>query len=167
MNPAENLLGVENYIILDYPEQNPVLHQPWPGDDWENTLATANLMVRMSEKGATNGRSLAGLSSVQVMLPGRAITYSERGLIRNFHALIDPVVTHTGPLSHVSVEGCFSLPTHHWYRVNRPLSGLIEHTINKNGDRETLSLRGYELCFCLHEIDHLNGILISDIGVKG
>lgn len=161
---APELLGVEEYIILDYPEKNPVLHQRWPDADWEVSLATAELMEAMSTRGASDGRSLGGLSSVQVQLPGRVVTYCDYAT-GGFPSLITPHVVDQSKEKREGIEGCFSLPVGDWYTVKRPVWVTIGHVV-EDGLIQT-TLRGDSARFCLHEIDHLNGVLINDIGRLG
>lgn len=155
------LVGVENYIIVEPDER---LHKRWEEADFETTQATLNRMIDMTSFGARDGRSLAGLSSVQVLLPGRAVTAVDwwstgRTFVMGF---INPEVVEESGTKSLGIEGCFSLP-HLWYRVERPDWVVVRHDTSFGQMRTKLS--GQTARFCLHEIDHINGILISDIGV--
>lgn len=153
------LRGVEEYIIVEPDER---LHVPWAEADFETTQATLNRMIDMTTFGARDGRSLAGLSSVQVLLPGRAVTavdFYHTGRVTGF---INPEVVEESGTRSLGIEGCFSLP-HLWYRVERPDWVVVRHDTSFGPMRTKLS--GQTARFCLHEIDHINGILISDIGV--
>ena len=159
MPAVEELLGVENYIIL---EPDPRLHERWPEADWETTEATADRMLAMSKRGATDGRSLGGLSSVQVELAGRVVTY-KRWNEGGFGVLKNPVVIGRSKQGSIGIEGCFSLGANQWYHVYRPYWALIKHDVGESAFKVT-RLGGYDVRFCLHEIDHINGVLISDHG---
>lgn len=153
------LRGVEEYIIL---EPDPRLHEVWPEADFATTHDTLRTMLAMSNRGASDGRSLGGLSSVQVELPGRAVTY-KRWTKGGFGGFINPKVAGQSKRKVVGVEGCFSLGMNRWWYVERPTWVLIMHDTAEDAFKFT-KLEGYEARFALHEIDHINGILISDIG---
>lgn len=77
--------------------------------------------------------------------------------------LIDPVIVETAGVQR-SREGCLSLPGKCGI-TERPMKVTVEAT-NRNGERFRVSGSGLlAKAFC-HEIDHLNGILYSDVAKK-
>jgi len=73
--------------------------------------------------------------------------------------MIDPVVTvATG--AEVGREGCLSLPDI-TANVRRPTEIIVGYT-DLDGERRTIEAHGFEARVILHEIDHLDGILILD-----
>jgi len=145
--------GVEDYIIL---APDPRLREYWPDADDKTTKETAKEILRLSNLGAHDGRSLAGLSSVQVELPGRVVTYKSGP---GFVVLIRPLVIKRSWETEVGNEGCFSLEKHKFYPVRRPTHVTIQHGVNGEVKSE---ISGWEARFALHEIDHINGVLITD-----
>ena len=77
--------------------------------------------------------------------------------------LIDPVIVETAGMQR-SREGCLSLPGKCGI-TERPMKVAVEAT-NRQGERFRISGNGLlAKAFC-HEIDHLDGILYSDIATK-
>lgn len=152
---AEKTGGVEDYIIL---APDPRLRQYWPDADDETTEETAKEIARLSLLGAKDGRSLAGLSSVQVELPGRVVTARDFR-VGGFLRFIRPIVIERSWETRVGREGCFSLEKNKYYSVRRPEKITIQHGLH--GEIKT-TLSGDTARFALHEVDHINGILISD-----
>ncbi|GAA0736870.1 peptide deformylase [Clostridium oceanicum] len=59
------------------------------------------------------------------------------------------------------IEGCLSIPDV-WGKLERPSKVTIE-ALNENGEKMTLTgTKSLAKCFC-HEIDHLDGILFTDL----
>ena len=73
--------------------------------------------------------------------------------------LIDPVVVEREG-DEVGREGCLSLPEI-TANVRRPTRIAVE-TTGLDGERRRLEAEGFEARAVLHEIDHLDGILILD-----
>jgi peptide deformylase len=62
----------------------------------------------------------------------------------------------------MSAEGCLSVPDL-TYETERPKSMTVRG-LNRDGERIEVTAEGYSAIVLSHEMDHLNGILISDIG---
>lgn len=153
---AEEVLGVEHYIILT---PDPRLREYWPEADFDTSFETLARMYDMSKKGATDGRGLAGLSSVQVTLPGRVITAAD-GMLNEWVGLIDPVIVRRSYEVNVMREGCFSLDRDLFVPVQRHLSIDVAHTTHEG--REVTTLTSFQARYAQHEIDHINGVLMTD-----
>jgi peptide deformylase len=103
--------------------------------------------------------AIVGLSSVQMDREGRVITYQdEEGY---WQSLIDPVVYDRSEEHVWGIEGCGSLPGVHVH-VRRPIEIQIKHKVK--GLTQRLTLKEIPARIVLHEIDHLDGILIIDYG---
>ena len=77
--------------------------------------------------------------------------------------LIDPVIVESSGLQRTR-EGCLSLPGKCGI-TERPMKVTVEAT-DRNGNRFTVSGNGLlAKAFC-HELDHLDGILYSDVAKK-
>ena len=77
--------------------------------------------------------------------------------------LIDPVIVESMGLQRTR-EGCLSLPGKCGI-TERPMKVTVEAT-NRNGERFRISGSGLlAKAFC-HELDHLDGILYSDVATK-
>ena len=77
--------------------------------------------------------------------------------------LIDPVIIETAGMQRTR-EGCLSLPGKCGI-TERPMKVTVEAT-NREGERFTISGSGLlAKAFC-HELDHLDGILYSDVAKK-
>lgn len=99
----------------------------------------------------------AGLAAPQV---GR----SERVCIAMIHKklvpLINPQITWRSDTIGVAEEGCLSLPEI-WIHVARPTDIVVHFTTQQNKQR-ALKLSSFDARVVQHEVDHLEGILITD-----
>lgn len=98
-----------------------------------------------------------GLAGPQVGILKRLVVIDMgEGLIK----LVNPVITHEEGKQEV-VEGCLSIPGKYG-KLIRPYKVTVE-ALNENGEKIILEGTGdLAKCFC-HEIDHLEGILFTDL----
>jgi peptide deformylase len=99
----------------------------------------------------------AGLAAPQVGILKRLVVIDMgQGLIK----LVNPrIIEHEG--TQEVVEGCLSIPDT-WGKLVRPAKVTIK-ALDENGEEITLTGTGdLAKCFC-HEIDHLEGILFTDL----
>lgn len=75
--------------------------------------------------------------------------------------LINPTITHREG-TQMSLEGCLSVKNQ-WYKIERPGKITVEY-INVLGDSIVKDLEGPTAAVVCHELDHLKGVLICDIG---
>ena len=103
---------------------------------------------------ADNG---AGLAAPQVGILKRLVVIDMgQGLIK----LVNPVIVETEGQQEV-VEGCLSIPNVYG-KLTRPATVTVQ-ALNEKGEEIRLTGTGdLAKCFC-HEIDHLNGILFTDM----
>jgi peptide deformylase len=74
--------------------------------------------------------------------------------------LVDPVVVEASEDEEIGREGCLSLPEI-TANVRRPTHVVVEAT-DLDGARRRITSSGFEARVILHEMDHLDGILILD-----
>ena len=100
-----------------------------------------------------------GLAAVQVGILKRIIVidlYDEKPIIK----LANPVI-----LKQKVEEGCLSFPNR-FIQVERPSEITVEG-INENGDKVKITATGLLAQALSHEIDHLNGIVLTDVMIPG
>jgi peptide deformylase len=92
-------------------------------------------------------------------VPSKALVNAHDNKIRK-GSIIDPQVINLSPEQEVAEEGCLSIKGH-YFRVARPkwitLAGLTVE-----GEITTFRATGLLARVILHEIDHLNGVLVVD-----
>ena len=132
--------------------------EPWHGDMWElRDLTDAMGRLMDAKKGI-------GLAAPQVGSTVRVITIGqilfEEPVPNTWKVLINPQIIWASEELEDQVEGCLSLPGRFGV-VRRPQWCVVEYK-NPEWQHCTQELHGlYSRCV-LHEIDHLNGRLISD-----
>ncbi|TQX82724.1 MULTISPECIES: peptide deformylase [Rhizobium] len=105
----------------------------------------------------------AGLAAVQIGILKRVVVVDvARDAPRDPRVFINPVIVDASDECSTFREGCLSIPNT-MVEVVRPAKITVEYD-NLSGGREILEAEGV-LATCLqHEIDHLNGTLITDHG---
>ncbi|MBU5593215.1 peptide deformylase [Clostridium sp. MSJ-4] len=104
-----------------------------------------------------NAENGAGLAAPQVGILKRLVVIDMgEGLIK----LVNPKIIKEEGQQEV-LEGCLSIPNT-WGKLKRPAKVTVQ-ALNENGEEITLTATGdLAKCFC-HEIDHLEGILFTDL----
>jgi peptide deformylase len=104
-----------------------------------------------------NTENGGGLAAPQVGILKRLVVIDMgEGLIK----LVNPKIINQEGTQEV-VEGCLSIPNR-WGKLIRP-SKVTVQALNENGEEIILTGTGnLAKCFC-HEIDHLEGILFTDL----
>lgn len=104
-----------------------------------------------------------GLAANQVFVNKRMFVYLKENDV--FDVIINPeVVVKKDVVTHHS-EGCLSMPER-FYDVKRAKTMVIE-CMDREGRKTTLKAPSKRIAFIWqHEIDHLNGVLISDKGKR-
>jgi peptide deformylase len=100
-----------------------------------------------------------GLAATQVGVLNRVLVYRVQQQAP-VSALINPEVEWTGKESETMEEGCLSLPSV-LVDVERPVHVRVRAR-NEYGDAILVEASGLEARVILHEIDHLDGVLILD-----
>lgn len=104
-----------------------------------------------------NSENGAAIAAPQVGILKRLIVIDMgQGLMK----LVNPEITDKEGQQEV-IEGCLSVPNK-WGKLMRPARVTVQ-ALNENGEKITLTGTGdMAKCFC-HEIDHLDGILFTDL----
>ena len=104
-----------------------------------------------------------GLSAPQVGVNLRVIVVqlmSAGKLVGPVQEMINPVITNYSEDSMEYEEGCLSIPGE-YIRINRPRSIHVKFQ-TLSGKYKKWYLKGLEARIVQHEIDHLDGVLMSD-----
>ncbi len=104
-----------------------------------------------------------GLAAVQVGILKRVIVidlYDGKPIL----ILANPVILKTKGKQKVE-EGCLSFPNK-FVQVERPNEVTVEG-INENGDKVKITATGLLAQAISHEVDHLNGIVLTDVMLPG
>lgn len=98
-----------------------------------------------------------GLAAPQVGILRRVIVVDDgNGPIK----LVNPVILQRAG-EEIDVEGCLSVPNR-MGEVKRPSNISVDY-IDENGDKVHLDAEGFLARIICHEVDHLNGVLFTDI----
>lgn len=133
---------------------NPILNMVCtPADPTE--VGTHRLALDMARKMLSAGGQ--GLAAPQVSVPIRlfVMKYGQEVLI-----CFNPEITRRGRDKVIDVEGCLSIPGKR-IRVSRSKICDLEFT-ELSGERRKLKLKGNDARCAQHEMDHLNGVLITE-----
>ena len=105
-----------------------------------------------------------GLSANQVGVPLRVavvrLNYEDPRTSARFIAVVNPQITRSSPQSTEEYEGCLSLP--HQYALVSRAAGVTVEAQDLQGNPIKLTPQGFLARIFQHEIDHLNGKLITD-----
>lgn len=104
-----------------------------------------------------NTENGGGLAAPQIGILKRLVVIDMgQGLIK----LVNPKIINQDGIQEV-IEGCLSIPNR-WGKLKRPVNVTVQ-ALNENGEEIILTGTGdLAKCFC-HEIDHLEGILFTDL----
>lgn len=104
-----------------------------------------------------NTENGGGLAAPQIGILKRLVVLDMgQGLIK----LVNPKIIYKEGEQKV-VEGCLSIPDT-WGKLKRPAKVIVQ-ALDENGEEVTFTGTGdLAKCFC-HEIDHLDGILFTDL----
>ena len=105
-----------------------------------------------------------GLAAPQVGINLRVIVIqlmSAGKLVGPVQEMINPVITNYSDDSMEYEEGCLSIPGE-YIRINRPRSIHVKFQ-TLSGKYKKWFLKGLEARIVQHEIDHLDGILMTDL----
>ena len=120
-----------------------------------------NLALEM-EKMVRSDKGSAGLAAPQVGFLKRIIVVTDKN--RKPKILINPKITFYSPKKTKMNEGCLSIPNQ-LFEVERAFNVKGEY-FNIKGRKILETFVGWEARVLQHEIDHLDGVLIDQIGIK-
>lgn len=119
---------------------------------------TQNIIIEM--KNTMRANDIIGLSACQIGYYARIICLDFNGQIRTF---INPIVTNQEGFE-LSRETCHSLDNKIFIRPRNSKIDIMYQT--PLGKTESATLVGYAAKLFQHHLDHLEGILLSDIGLE-
>lgn len=99
----------------------------------------------------------AGLAAPQV---GRTERVCIALIGKKIVPLINPHILWRSEATSIAEEGCLSLPDV-WLNISRPNDITVEY-MTTTGKKRELKLSGFDARVVQHEVDHLEGILITD-----
>ncbi|MCD8286571.1 MAG: peptide deformylase [Clostridia bacterium] len=99
----------------------------------------------------------AGLAAPQIGVLQRAVVIDADG---NYYEMANPVIISTKG-EQTGAEGCLSVKGKQG-TVTRPMKVKVEYR-DRNGRKHTLTAEGFTARAVCHELDHLEGILYTDI----
>jgi len=115
---------------------------------------TASKMMKFFGR---NGKGWLGLAANQVGLSGRVIVIRHKG---SFRAIINPVITYKSESMNFSTESCLSVPNKQVIVERHFAITLSSYNFID------MDLTGQDAFVVQHEIDHLDGILMTDRKIK-
>ncbi len=83
---------------------------------------------------------------------------------KRLYVVVNPEITRTSPETVTGAEGCLSIPGY-LGEVERFVSITVKGQ-NRRGQPVTLKLKDWTARIFQHEIDHLNGVLFTDLATK-
>jgi len=150
---------MENYQMtrkIETGTTNPVLRQK-AGEVKEITPQTKELIGDMFETLAANNG--VGLAAPQIGQPLRIIVLKHDSTERTI-ALINPQIRKKSWRKEIMEEGCLSLPG--VYLPVKRAKKIVVAGKNIKGEKVILETEGLLAKIIQHEVEHLDGILISD-----
>lgn len=122
------------------------------------------LLISMHSEPMREGWMAAGISAVQVGVH-KQIFYAYNGNSETYDIFINPTVEYLGQTQDIKIESCLSVPEvvgavrrHERVRVTY---------LDREGNRQRKSFKGWNSRVIQHEYDHLQGVLFTDKIVEG
>jgi peptide deformylase len=115
-----------------------------------------------------------GLAAPQVNISERVIVVEyyedeekaeeDENTSKRLYAVVNPEITRRSAETELGVEGCLSIPGFNG-EVERHLAVTVKGQ-NRHGQPLTLKLKNWTARIFQHEIDHLNGVLFTDLATR-
>jgi peptide deformylase len=104
-----------------------------------------------------------GLAAIQIGVPLRVIIINDQREAARWHflAMVNPHMARYLSRNAVDHEGCLSVPQWKWGSVSRPAKCDAEW-FGVDGQANSATLTGETARIFQHELDHLNGVLMTD-----
>jgi len=120
-------------------------------------IATAGIQGIINDLVATaKSTPCAGLAAPQIGVSLRVVLLMEPLVV-----LVNPVVTPVGSETATNYEGCLSVPGLRG-EVTRPRTVRVQ-ALDRSGKAVDITMTGMRSAVVQHEVDHLNGILYTDL----
>ena len=143
-------------IITDYEK----LSERAPEFDLTKNSSNLQPIVLSLKNTIRSQKDISGLTACQIGSPFRVLCLNFDGDIRTF---VNPIITNVKGLI-IARETCHSLPGKEYLRLRHPQISVTYQT--PLAKIESVTLKGMAAIVFQHEIDHLDGILLSDIGLE-
>ena len=143
--------------IIHYP--NPILDEQMPEFDFENPVMDP-IELELELKAAMFAYGGIGLAAPQVGIKTRVFTMGHVSMPENSFAVFNPIVLEASTDTLDVEEGCLSFPNV-YAKIKRP-SWIVVKYFTSTGEERTDRLEGYNCKCFLHELDHLDGVVMKD-----
>lgn len=143
--------------VLSLPDDAEILHQV----SLPVTIfgaAVTKLVESMDEARRSHSQGSVGLAAIQIGIPLRVVLIEYNG---ERLELVNPVITRQLARTGRDKEGCLSVPRNMWREVDRAMKCDIAYQ-DVNGEQQTKSCSGMLARIVQHELDHLEGVLLTD-----
>jgi peptide deformylase len=142
------------------PDNDPRIHIRVPDEEFADSLADREKLVFDLFEKMYQHRAI-GLAANQVGIMRRVFVMDVAGRkLACFNPVITPITSDTVLLS----EGCLSFPDIH-LKIKRPSAIQLQYQ-NANGSADEVVLQEWPARCALHETDHLNGVVFTDLVSK-
>lgn len=153
-------------LTVKYAKQNELLHIvsteiPLAEIQSKKMANFVKSMILTAESATTpDGYSCVGLSAIQVGVPLRMFVKIQNIDSQVFNPYFNPQFEVIGVEAHARFETCMSIPGK---RIEKTRASKIRFTyIDAKGQQQSKICEGFMARIVQHEVDHLNGVLISD-----
>ena len=147
-------------LILDIlPDADPILHSRLSDFSFNSGVDVESLIADMFETMTANNG--IGLAANQCGLPHRVFVMDTQGVRM---AAFNPTIEDVSPDNILMQEGCLTFPDLHLKIKRREKIRL--HYYDDKGEKCSMNLAGWPARVSLHEIDHLNGVVMTDLVSK-
>jgi peptide deformylase len=143
--------------ILHYP--NAILEEQMPEFDFANPIMDP-LELEIELKAAMFANMGIGLAAPQIGIKTRVFAMGHFSMPENSFAVFNPVVLEASTDILDVEEGCLSFPNV-YAKIKRP-SWVVVKYFTSTGEERTDRLEGYNCKCFLHELDHLDGVVMKD-----
>lgn len=143
--------------VLDIVTETAILRKPSAA---VGTVAADTVQLAADMLATMYASRGVGLAAVQVGRHARVIVYDASSDQSRPEVMIDPEVVWSKKTTQPFEEGCLSIPGRQ-VQVTRPTDIKVVYT-DVSGARIERSLGGMPARIVQHEIDHTNGVLITD-----
>jgi peptide deformylase len=162
LNTSEALTGQVKAVVENIKtfklvaETNPILHEPIPLFDFKNPPVDPNEFASSLVETCKKEQGV-GLSANQCGFKYRVFVM---GANDNYVAFFNPKVLTTEGEVHM-MEGCLSFPLLGLH-ITRPKKITVEYQ-DYTGETKNMTLDGISARVFLHELDHMNGIVYTQL----
>ena len=126
--------------------------------DYKTSKQIANKMILFMLSHKNINDNSIGLACNQLALPGRIIIVKIKNKWVRF---INPVICYKSDDTIITEESCLSIPNKS-IKVERSKEITISFIFEGSGNSKPSNYIGMDAIVIQHEIDHLNGIIITD-----